>query len=257
MNPANDQRYLDLAAKVIAGRATKQESAELTALLLQRPELKAKFDRLRAEADPTSLTAPVTVRTGPEPVSRWKLGLAAGVIVLGLALIPVLQRNRPPESQDKPVDTQTNLAAETPVEKQPTTSETNGAPDLTPPAISKPGPAVIRLAVLDTNEVPQSPSARLAYSKKTQDELELLQQTWSGVAVEALYNADDLRVWDKDRPADSGHDVIKVIYDRAAAELRVHGNWKGTTYNQSFPAVPELATALGQAGAFIDRLKAE
>lgn len=257
MNPGNDQRYLKLAAKVLAGRATKQESAELTALLLQRPELKVRFDRLRAEADPASLTAPTTRKARPEPVSRWKLGLVAGGVVLGLALIPVFQGGRQTESPENPAEAQTNLAGEKTVEAPVATPGTKAEPAPAPRVILKPGPAVIRVAVLDTNEMPQSPAARQAFSKKAQDDLALLQQTWNGAAVEQLYSADDLRQWEPDRPADVGHDVIKVIFDRAASELRVYGKWKGNAFDQSFPAVPELATALGQAGIFIDRLKAE
>jgi hypothetical protein len=257
MNPGNDQRYLELAAKVLAGRATKQESAELTALLLQRPDLKAKFDRLRAEADPASLTAPVADRARPEPASRWKLGLVAGGVVLGLALIPVFQGNRQNQSQETPPETQTNLAGEKTPEAQAKTPDANGVQNPASQEILKPGPAVVRVAVLDTNEVPQSPAARMAFFKKAQEDLELLQQTWEGTAVEQLHSAEDLRLWEQDRPADAGHNVMKIIFDRAASELRVHGQWKGTAFDQSFPAVPGLATALGQAGAFIDRVKAE
>src|SRR3989442_420323 len=46
----NDERFFDLALKVIARQSTAAERAELESLFASQPELKAEFERLRAEA---------------------------------------------------------------------------------------------------------------------------------------------------------------------------------------------------------------
>ena len=50
MNSMNDQRFFDLAMKVIARQSTDAECAELDALLASQPELKREFERLQADA---------------------------------------------------------------------------------------------------------------------------------------------------------------------------------------------------------------
>ena len=45
----NDERFFDLAMKVIARQATEAERAELDARLAREPELRAEFARLQAD----------------------------------------------------------------------------------------------------------------------------------------------------------------------------------------------------------------
>ena len=49
MNSMNDERFFDLAMKVIARQATDAERAELDALLAREPDLKAELARLQAD----------------------------------------------------------------------------------------------------------------------------------------------------------------------------------------------------------------
>ena len=49
MNGMNDQRFHDLAMKVLARHVTDAERAELDSLLAGSPELKLEFERLRAD----------------------------------------------------------------------------------------------------------------------------------------------------------------------------------------------------------------
>ncbi len=49
MNSMNDQRFFDLAMKVIAHQAKDAERADLDALLAREPELRAEFTRLEAD----------------------------------------------------------------------------------------------------------------------------------------------------------------------------------------------------------------
>src|SRR5207249_837843 len=50
MNSMNDQRFFDLAMKVMARQANDAERADLDALLAREPELRAEFTRLEADA---------------------------------------------------------------------------------------------------------------------------------------------------------------------------------------------------------------
>ena len=50
MNSMNDERFFDLAMKVIARQATDAERTELDARLARDPDLRAEFERLQADA---------------------------------------------------------------------------------------------------------------------------------------------------------------------------------------------------------------
>ena len=67
----NDQRFFDLAMKVIARQADDAERADLDALLAREPELRAEFTRLEADArvakDVLPLVAACTSSTGQFP----------------------------------------------------------------------------------------------------------------------------------------------------------------------------------------------
>ena len=67
----NDQRFFDLAMKVIARQAKDAERAELDALLAREPELRAEFTRLEADVrmakDVLPLVAACTPSTGQFP----------------------------------------------------------------------------------------------------------------------------------------------------------------------------------------------
>src|SRR5207247_800530 len=59
MNGMNDQRFHDLAMKTIARQATEAERAELDSLLVGNTELKAEFERLRADVGIASELLPM------------------------------------------------------------------------------------------------------------------------------------------------------------------------------------------------------
>ena len=67
----NDQRFFDLAIKVIARQANDAERADLDAVLAREPELRAQFTRLEADArvtkDVLPLVAACTSSTGQFP----------------------------------------------------------------------------------------------------------------------------------------------------------------------------------------------
>ena len=67
----NDQRFFDLAMKVISRQANDAEHADLDALLAREPELRAEFTRLEADArvakDVLPLVAACTASTAQFP----------------------------------------------------------------------------------------------------------------------------------------------------------------------------------------------
>jgi len=63
MNGMNDQQFHDLAMKVLARQATEAERAELDSLLTGKPQLKAKFERLRVDVRIGTELLPVVAAT--------------------------------------------------------------------------------------------------------------------------------------------------------------------------------------------------
>jgi len=83
------------------------------------------------------------------------------------------------------------------------------------------------------------------------NEVALLQQSWQGTAVEKFSDAEALRTWQTNWPGTEGQPAAKVVYDRAAAEIRVFGKTPRGTFAKTFPLEPDLAMALKQAAEFI------
>ncbi len=227
----NDERFFDLAMKVIARQATDAERAELDALLAREPELRAEFARLQADARVTKDALPLVDATqattselpayargrlqtkvrqtlGRPAVEkepdrslawgwRWVLGLATATAVVLLLLFPVLRTTTVP---------------------------------------------IIQVAMLD-----------IAGSTRGQEsnDVAILQQIWTAAAVQNFSKASEMEAWEKHWPSGGKQPVFKVIYDRAAGEIRVLGRWKGNPFQKTFPIDTDLATALKQADAFI------
>lgn len=235
MNAMNDERFFDLAMKVIARQCTDAERAELDALLAKRPELKAEFERLQTEVRVAKEALPLVnateATTGELPAYargrlqtkvrqtlgrpqsagaperdkelsflwrwRWVLGLAAATAVVVLALLPVL---RPP---------------------------------------SRP---FIQLAMLDVTGAMRGAET---------NEVALLQRTWETAGVDSFSDAESLRAWETNWPAK--RETVKIIYDRNAAEVRVAGRWKGRSFDRVFAVEPDLASTLAKAKAYLSQ----
>ena len=223
----NDERFFDLAMKVIAHQATDTERAELDALLAHDSDLRAEFERLQSDArmakdalqlvDATQATGgelppyargrlqtkvrqtlgrPAVEKESDRSLAwgwRWALGLAAMAAVVLLVALPMFR--------------------------------TANAP-------------VIQLAMLDTTGGTRGAD---------KNETSLLRETWSKATLDTLTSAEALREWEtKDKP-----DSVKVIYDRAAGEVRVRGKWHGKSFEKTFLVEAELAAALKEAKSFI------
>ena len=227
----NDQRFFDLAMKVIAGQATDAERADLDALLAREPALRAEFTRLEADArvakEVLPLVAACTSSTGqfpayarerlqttvrqtlgrPESAAeepsrslawgwRWVLGLAAATAVVLIALAIFQAPNAP----------------------------------------------VIQLAMLDT----------VGGTRGTDmNELATLQGTWKESPVQHFSSASELEAWEKNWPNGDGRPAAKIIYDPAAGEVRVSGRSRGKVFQRTFPVEKHLATTLQQVRVFI------
>jgi hypothetical protein len=227
MNPMNDPRFFDLAMKVIGRQATEAERAELESLVASRSELKAEWERLQADARFTKEVLPLVAATesaASEFPSYARERLQTKVRqTLG----------RPERAERKAgwfwvwaLGLATATAAVVLV-------------FLT--LVNRPPAAVIQVAMLD-----------LAGATRGVDtnEVAALQQQWKAATVESFAKTGELEAWEKNWPAGS-QPVVKVIYDRAAGEVRVVGRWKGKQFQKTFPVEGNLGTVLPQAQVFI------
>src|SRR5262245_46740092 len=228
MNSMNDQRFFDLAMRVIAHQATDAERADLGALLAREPKLRTEFERLETDAriakDALPLIAASTASTGEFPayarerlqtamretlgrpkaaakeppwVWRWVLSLViATAVVLFLALPFFRTANSP----------------------------------------------VIQLAVLDTGGGTRGADT---------SEVTTLEETWKGIPVQNFSSASELQAWEKNWSTDGRRPAAKIVYDRALGEVRVSGRSQGRDFEKTFPVEKDLATTLQQAKAFI------
>ena len=100
----------------------------------------------------------------------------------------------------------------------------------------------IQIAVLDTAGATRGSDT---------NELLLLQQAWKGAPLQNFSNANELEVWVKNWPKAGRRPVVKVVYDPAAAEVRVTGHSRGSAFERIFQVEKDLAATLKQVGTFI------
>jgi hypothetical protein len=228
----NDQRFFDLAMKVIARQANNAERADLDVLLAREPELRAEFTRLEADARVAKDALPLvnamretkgdlpvyargrlqtTVRQTlgrPESAAeepdrslawgwRWVLGLAAATAVVVIVALSIFHA---------------------------------------------PSAPVIQLAMLDT-----AGGTRGADT----NELATLREAWKGIPVQNFSNSSELEAWEKNWPNGDRRPAAKIIYDPPAGEVRVSGRSQGRVFEKTFPVEKDLATTFQQAKAFI------
>jgi len=69
----------------------------------------------------------------------------------------------------------------------------------------------------------------------------------SPATLDSFTSAEALREWQtKGKP-----DAVKIIYDRATAEVRVLGTWRGKSFEKTILVEADLAAALQAAKSFI------
>ena len=229
MNSMNDQRFFDLAMKVIAGQANDAERADLDALLTHDDELRAEFSRLEKAAsvakDALPLIDAFNASTGKFPAyARERLQTTVRQ-TLGR---PELPERRPGLSLRFAL----GLAFVTAVVLL-------GALFV----FRTPNAPVIQLAILDT-----AGGTRGADT----NELATFEGVWEGTPVQNFSSASELDTWEKNWPNDKGQPVARIVYDRTLGEVRVSGRSHGRVFQKIFPVESDLATALRQVRAFIE-----
>ncbi len=228
MNSMNDQSFFDLAMKVIARQSTDAERADLESLVAAQPELKAEWERLQAD---TRLAKEVLPLTAAAESTAGEFPAYAR----GRLQTKVRQTLGRPETERKPAAAnwwKWVLALATPVAL---------VALLLVPMFSRPGTPVIQVAMLD--------SAGAIRGADTNETL-LLQQQWPETTMQNFEKPGDLDAWEQNWPA-GNKPAVKVIYDRAAGEIRVLGRWEGKPLQKTFLVERDLASALRQAEAFI------
>ena len=106
------------------------------------------------------------------------------------------------------------------------------------PMFRTPDAPVIQLAMLDT--------AGAVRGSDTNDVV-LLRESWKTASLDSFTSAEALREWE----TNGKPDAVKIIYDRAAAEVRVFGKWHGKSVQKTFLVEVDLAAALKKAKSFI------
>lgn len=232
MNPMNDDRFLDLAMKVVAQQATAAEQAELDGLLASRPELRTELEQLRGAARLAKEALPLVsateamagelpgyargrlqtkvrdtygaARTAEKVETReafgswrWLFGLATATAVLALIVVPSL---------------------------------------LPKPRVS------VQVAMLDLTGTTRGVDT---------NEVTLLRQTWQDAPFESFSQPTKLEDWEKSWPQDAKGTVAKIIYDRSAGEVRVIGRHKEQPFQKAFVVEKDLPGTLKAAAEFV------
>ena len=231
----NDDHFFDLAMKVIARQATEAERAELDALVARQPGLKAEFERLQADVRLAREVLPLvsaTEATAPElpPYARGRLQTKVRETL-----------GRPQVSGESSKEDASGtlwkwrwilgLAAATAVVVL-----------FLLPVLSPSAPPMVQVAMLDTAGTTRGSDP---------NEMSLLHQTWEKAAVDSFTGAEALHAWETNWPAQNKKPVVKVVFDRAAGEVRILGRWKGQFFTNTFLVERDLAATLEKARSFV------
>ena len=227
----NDDHFFDLAMKVIARQATEAERAELDALVARQPELKAEFQRLQADVRLAREVLPLvsaTEATAPELPAYARGRLQTKVReTLG----------RPPVPEEDGMGSLwkwrwiLGLSAATAVVAL-----------FLLPILIRSAPPMIQVAMLDI--------AGATRGSDTNETL-LLRQTWEKATVDSFTGMEALHAWETNWPAQNNGPVVKVVFDRAAGEVRILGRWRGESFTKTFVVEQDLTATLEQAKSFI------
>ena len=234
MNSMNDERFFDLAMSVIARQATDAQRAELDALLACKPELKAEYERLQAEVRVAKEALPLVNATeataGEFPAyARGRLQTKVRQ-TLGR---PAMAERKSSQSVKELIAgwrLWLGLAAATAVVFL-----------VFMPMLTQSPKLVVQVAMLDV--------AGATRGTDTND-MAALQEVWKGSQPRTFSAANELEAWTKAWP-DGERAAVKIIYDKAAGEVRVLGRWNGKPFEKTFAVTEDLNATLEQAKAFV------
>jgi hypothetical protein len=235
----NDQRFFDLAMKVIALQANDAERAELDALFSRDAGLRAEFARLQADGglakEVVPLMAACATSTGEFPAYVCER--------LQTSVRQTLGRPKPSARESPDI---LSLAP------------TRGLPWVwrwaVGLAVATALVVILALPMFRTLNAPTIQLAVLDMTGRTRgaeaDEADILKDAWQGESVRKFSDATELAAWEQQWP-NSYRPSVKVIYDPAAAEIRVLGRSRGKAVNRIFPVENDLPATLQKVRTFI------
>lgn len=233
MNGMNDQRFHDLAMKVIARQSSEAERAELDSLMAGHPDLKAEFERLRGDVRVAKELLPMAAATeasaGEFPAYARER--------LQTKVRQSLRNSRKKDTQDEESRVWLwrlwlGLATAAVV-----------ILTLTIPLLLRPTAPVIQVAMLDL--------AGQTRGGDTND-LALLEAEWKDTPVQTFSTTSELDSWEQAWLATGRQSLVKIIFDRPAGEVRVVGQWKGRTFRETIAVQDGLDAALKRAKEFVE-----
>ena len=232
MNGMNDQQFHDLAMKVLARQATDAERAELDSLLTGDPQLKAEFERLRVDVRIGAELLPVVAATeanAPE--------------------FPAYARERLQTKVRQTLGANPQLAKEAESARGWVWRLWLGLATVTAviltlliPSLVGPSTPLVQVAMLDTTGATRGDAT---------NELAVLQEMWQKNTVQNFTDNAELEAWEKVWPSDSQREAAKIIYDRAAGEVRVFVRRQQEIIQKNFSVENDLTAAVQQAKTFI------
>ncbi len=83
------------------------------------------------------------------------------------------------------------------------------------------------------------------------NEVVVLQEMWQQSTVQNFTDSAEMGAWEKAWPNDTQRDAAKIIYDRAAGEVRVLVRRQQEIIQRTFAVERDLTAAVQQAKAFI------
>lgn len=247
----NDQQFFDLAMKAIAGKANAGERTELDSLLGSHPELREEYVELQADARLAREVLPLLGRTEAQSghlpgyarnrllasvrraFPRPQTGLDDGLLDVG----PFVHVPRPAFCYAPPPRLKAGR-----VQKHALLRwwQWFGLAAAAAAALILIVPALIKLATSPVQLAPLVQLAMLDTEGATRgmaaNPTAALEQTWSGSKVETFTASGELKRWLNEWPAESRQPVIKIVFDRDFAQVRVAGRWKGKpAFEKVFP----------------------
>src|ERR1043166_2804939 len=239
----NDQEFFDLAMKACAGRCTDAERAELDAVLSGQPERKAEFAKLKADARLAREVLPIIGIADACAGSASGTEYRAAESAEATAKFPEYARER--------LKTKVRETLGRPEPVRPKLASAWGwilglaagtalILAFVIPMLNRPNVPVIQVAMLDTVGVVRGADT---------NEIGFLKQRWGGSEIRAFDTKASLDTWESNWPR--AKVAAKVIYDRAAGEVRVAVRRRGAVQQRAFPVENDLGIALRQADEFI------
>lgn len=239
MNSGEYERFLELAMKQIAGQATATERAELESALDREPERRAEFARLQADARLAQSMVPL------DSAERFDQG--------AIPELPGYARQRLQAKVRQALmvsgasdDRGIGKARVFPVYWRWVLGALGAMAVLALvflPTLLEPGDPVIRVAMFD----PAGP-----VRGAEEDVAAALHEAWPAGELREFKDADALQGWLDEGGGSPRRPLIRVVYDRTAAELRVSVLHKGDVVEEAIPVQTDLRAALQQAKKFIE-----